>query len=131
MISTLLTRIVLMAFLLLIPVQEKAADTPKDFLATATVGVPVTVSDVILPGSELVAKPIENDPPMIVQVLDSIQHGDSFRYQFRFSGLEPGTYDLGDWLIRKDGTETGELGSVPIEIHSLLPAVVWRQEEKS
>ncbi len=90
--------------------------------ASTTVGAPMTLRDVVLPGGELVAKPIEGDPAMIVQVIDAIRHGDSWRYTFRFSGLEPGSYDLSEWLVRKDGSPPGDLPIVPVTIETLLPA---------
>lgn len=98
---------------------ESNADSP---LASATVGAPRVIEDIILPGTELIAKPIEGNPAMIVQVIDSIPHGDSFRYTIRFSGLEPGPYDLAQWLVRKDDSATDDLPAVPVEIESLLPA---------
>jgi hypothetical protein len=67
-------------------------------IPTATVGARGSVKDVIIPGSELIAKPLEGDPAMIVQVVNAIPHGDSFRYELMFSGLEPGDYDLTEWL---------------------------------
>ena len=91
-------------------------------LASVTVGIPKTINDLILPGSELIARPIEGDPAIIVQVVDTFRHGDSFRYTIRFSGLEPGEHDLADWLVRKDDSPTGQLPKIPIEIESLLPA---------
>ncbi|WP_148618585.1 hypothetical protein [Mariniblastus fucicola] len=96
--------------------------TEEQALASPTVGAPGVLSDIILPGGELVAKPLTGDPAMIVQVVDAIRHGDSFRYTLRFSGLEPGPYDLTEWLVRKDGEEKGELPAVLVEIKSLLPA---------
>ena len=102
-------------------INQAAAEESKE-PKSATVGAPMTLSDVVLPGSELVAKPLAGDPAMIVQITDSIRHGDSWRYTFRFSGLEPGPYDLSEWLIRKDGSPVGELPEVPVQIESLLPA---------
>lgn len=101
---------------------QDAAQDSKEPLVSATVGAPAVLKDVILPGSEMVAKPLSGDPEMIVQVVDAIPHGDSFRYTIRFSGLEPGKHDLAKWLKRKDDSATGELPSVPVEIESLLPA---------
>lgn len=97
------------------------SDPPKP-LASATVGAPRVIEDVILPGSEMVAKPLAGDPEMIVQIVDAIPHGDSFRYTIRFSGLEPGEHNLADWLVRKDGSASGELPAIPVTIESLLPA---------
>ena len=103
-------------------VQGEASETPAEPLASATVGAPRVLKDIVLPGSELVAKPLAGDPEMIVQVVDAIKHGDSYRYTIRFSGLEPGPHDLADWLVRADGSESGEIPSIPVEIETLLPA---------
>ena len=111
-------RLLLMIAVLISSAQQKDTET----LASATVGAPTVIQDVILPGSELVAKPLTGDPAMIVQVVDAIRHGDSFRYTFRFSGLEPGPYDLSEWLMRKDGSEIGDVPKVAVEIESLLAA---------
>ena len=81
-------------------VQGEASETPAEPPASATVGAPRVLKDIVLPGSELVAKPLAGDPEMIVQVVDAIKHGDSYRYTIRFSGLEPGPHDLADWLVR-------------------------------
>lgn len=97
-------------------------DLSRQPLASATVGIPQTIHDLILPGSELIAKPLEGDPAIIVQVVDAFQHGDSFRYTILVSGLEPGAHDLAHWLVRKDESGTEGLPLIPIEIESLLPA---------
>lgn len=99
--------------------EEKASG---DTLALTTVGIPKTIEDLVLPGSELIAKPIEGDPAVVVQIVDAFPHGDSFRYTFRFSGLEPGEHNLADWLVRKDDSQTDQLPEIPIEVLSLLPA---------
>lgn len=102
--------------------EDNSTGSPEKPLASATVGAPRVIEDIVLPGTELAAKPIEGDPAMIVQVVDSIPHGDSFRYTIRFSGLEPGPYDLAKWLVRKDASATDNLPAIPVEIESLLPA---------
>ena len=91
-------------------------------LASATVGVPQTINDLVLPGSELVAKPLEGDPAIVVQIVDAFRHGDSFRYSMRFSGLEPGVHNLAERLVRKDKSDAEAIPEVLVEIESLLPA---------
>ena len=39
-----------------------------------------------------------------------------------YYGLDPGEYDLGDFLKRRDGSATDTLPPLPIEIRSVLPA---------
>ena len=85
-----------------------------------TVGAAGFIEQIILPGSELAGIPIEKKTAVVVRVVEAFRHGDSFRYDIEFRGLEPGKYDLGDFLVRKDGTETGRLPEIPVEIKSLL-----------
>ncbi len=50
-----------------------------------------------------------------------IPHGSGFRYDIVYYGLEPGRYDLKDYLRRKDGSPTKDLASVPVEVQPVLP----------
>lgn len=86
-----------------------------------TVGAAGWISQIILPGSELEGVPIDSDSPMVVRIIRSFPHGDSFRYEIQFHGLEPGEYDLAKWLRRKDGSAADDLPEIPVEIRSLLP----------
>lgn len=86
-----------------------------------TVGAPGRIEDLILPGSELAGRPIEEKAEMIVRVVKSIPHGDGYRYQIQFFGLEAGKYDLAKWLVRKDGSSSDDLPEINVEIQSLLP----------
>lgn len=86
-----------------------------------SVGAAGTIEQIILPGTELTGKPLDMGSPIVVRVLKAFPHGDSFRYEIRFFGMEPGKYDLADWLIRKDGSAVADLPAIPVEIRSLLP----------
>ena len=86
-----------------------------------TVGASGRISQIVLPGSELEGIPIDPDSPLVVRVLKSFPHGDSFRYDIQFLGMEPGEYDLADWLQRKDGSDRGELPVISVQVESLLP----------
>ena len=86
-----------------------------------TVGAAGRIKQIILPGPELVAKPIVSSSPMVVRIVDVFPHGDRFRYDIVFHGLEPGHYNLANWLIRKDGSITEDLPEIIVEIKSLLP----------
>ena len=86
-----------------------------------TVGAAGSVEQIILPGTELVGKPITEGDPIVVRVLNVFPHGDSFRYDIRFHGMEPGKFNLVDWLERKDGSEKKNLPNVEVTIRSLLP----------
>lgn len=86
-----------------------------------SVGVIAEIDSVILPGTELEGRPLFNDAPMIVQVKDAFAHGDSFRYDLRYQGFEPGDHDLSKWLVRKDGSSTDDLPEILVKVRSVLP----------
>ncbi len=86
-----------------------------------TVGAPGRIDQIILPGTELAAKPIVDQDPMVVRITGVFPHGDRFRYDLVFHGLEPGEYDLSEWLVRKDGSSKADLPAIPVEVRSLLP----------
>ena len=86
-----------------------------------TVGTAGFIEQIVLPGTELAGKPLEQGDPIVVRVLRSFPHGDSFRYDIRFHGMEPGKFDLAQWLRRKDGTSADDLPEISVEIMSLLP----------
>lgn len=89
----------------------------------STVGSVGHLNEVLLPGSLLRAKPLENrDEPIVVRIVDSFPHGDSFRYNFTYMALEPGRYDLRHSLERVDGSPLGELPEIAVEIVSVLEA---------
>lgn len=86
-----------------------------------SVGVAAELDSVILPGTELEGRALFNDAPMVVQVKNVFAHGDSFRYDLRYQGFEPGEHDLSKWLVRKDGSSTDDLPEIPVKIRSVLP----------
>lgn len=86
-----------------------------------TVGAEGRIEQLPLPGSELEAKPLADDAPIVVRVLEVFPRGDAMEYDLQFFGMEPGSYDLKDWLVRADGSSTDDLPPIPVEIRSLLP----------
>jgi hypothetical protein len=86
-----------------------------------TVGMPARIEQHVLPGGELEVVPSEGDAPLTLRIVASYPHGDSFRYDLEFWALEPGEYDLGTLLRRKDGT-AAELPPIPVAVTSVLPA---------
>ena len=86
-----------------------------------TVGAEGFIEQIKLPGPELTGKPIGPDSPMVVRVTNIFPHGDAFRYDIQFHGLEPGNFDLREFLIRKDGSSTEDLPKIPVRVKSLLP----------
>ncbi|MBL8852915.1 MAG: hypothetical protein JNK57_02980 [Planctomycetaceae bacterium] len=89
----------------------------------ATVGSVGRLKEVLLPGSLLRVKPLDDrDAPIVVRIVDSFPHGDSHRYDLTYMALEPGRYDLREALERVDGSELGELPQIPVEVVSVLEA---------
>lgn len=87
-----------------------------------TVGVPARLDQVLLPGTELEAIPLrDRDTPLVLRIAASYAHGDAFRYDLVYYGLEPGQFDLRDYLRRKDGTPTADLPPIPVSVASILP----------
>ena len=86
-----------------------------------TVGAEGLIEQIKLPGTELTGKPIDAIAPIVVRVTNVFPHGDAFRYDLQFHGMEPGNYDLRNYLVRKDGSSTDDLPEIPVRIKSLLP----------
>lgn len=105
------------AFLLLTAMA--LADEPR----ATTVGMPARIEQLLLPGSELEAVPLDDRRrPIVLRVEAAFRHGDSYRYDLAYYGLEPGEFDLRSYLRRKDGSPLGQLPPIPVRIASVLPA---------
>src|SRR5262245_4828842 len=95
---------------------------PPDPRATSTVGMSARIDQLVLPGSELEAKPLEDRrEPLVLRITGVYPHGTSFRYDLEYYALEPGQYDLRDRLRRKDGSALGDLPSIPVTVNPMLP----------
>ncbi len=90
--------------------------------SATTVGMPARIEQLVLPGSELEAKPIEDRrTPVVLRIVNSYPHGSAFRYDIVYYGLEPGEFDLKDSVRRKDGSPITDVPSIPIKIEPVLP----------
>jgi len=116
----------LTALLLLAPgrAQTPPANAPtKTAKRESSVGLPVKIEQLVLPGTELEAKPIsDRDAKVVLRIVSAYPHGTAFRYDQEYYGLEPGQYDLRDYLKRKDASATDDLPPIPVKIVSVLPA---------
>lgn len=88
----------------------------------STVGLPARIEELVLPGGELEAVPADAASPLVLRITRVAPHGDAFRYDLEYSGLDPGEYDLARFLRRRDGSPTDDLAPLPVTIRSLLPA---------
>jgi hypothetical protein len=100
-------------------VQVARAQAPE---YESTVGMPVSIEGVVLPGTELAADELrDRKSPVVLRVARVYPHGTAFRYDFEFTGLEPGTYDLRDHLLRKDKSPRGDLPPIVVKVNPVLP----------
>lgn len=109
------------ALVLLLPQFALAGEDAGITIPPSTVGLPVEVEGVVLPGSELEPVPLDDDSVVVIRIDAVYPHGTNHRYDLVVSALEPGTFDLADHLQRKDGTEVGPLPAMSFEVASLLP----------
>jgi hypothetical protein len=107
--------------LALFPVRSAQADSPPS-RSTSTVGMPAKIEQLVLPGPELVVKPLEDRrAPVVVRITGVYPHGTAFRYDLVYYALEPGNYDLKNSLRRKDGAPLGNLPAIPVRVDPVLP----------
>ena len=91
-------------------------------LRSPTVGVRGFIEQIVLPGPKLRVTAQHQSSPVIVRIVHVFPHGRAFRYDLEFYGLEPGEYDLSDFLEPAEGTKAVKLPPLPITIRSVLPA---------
>ncbi|QDU56538.1 hypothetical protein [Aeoliella mucimassa] len=120
MIKTLLPAVCLFA---LLAVPATSADvSPSDTPEATSVGFPVTIEDLVLPGPLLQVKPLETrDDPFILRLVQSHPHGTSHRYTFEYYALEPGEYNLVEYLEPTDGQQAVELPATMVTVTAILP----------
>ena len=98
-----------------------AARIEGDSLLEVTVGMSGVVRQVILPGTELTVREVSpRTTPIAVRIDDVYTHGEGFRYDLTWFGLEPGNHNLCDYLARKDGTTVDDLPSISVAVNSIL-----------
>jgi hypothetical protein len=83
--------------------------------------MPVAIEQLVLPGSELEVAPITDKSKVVIRIDKVYPHGTAFRYDLICYGLEPGEYDLREFLRHKDGSATDDLPALTFKVSSLLP----------
>ncbi|WP_425400763.1 hypothetical protein [Aeoliella sp.] len=87
-----------------------------------SVGMPATIEEQVLPGPELEVKPLEDrDAPFVLRIVELFPHGSSHRYTFEYYALEPGEYNLTDYLQPIGGAEPAELPDFLVTVKPILP----------
>ena len=89
-------------------------------LPPPTVGMEGKVH-VFIAGSQLEAKPVDDKAPLIVRIASASAQEDGTFYDLRYIGLEPGSYDLKQYLLRADGSTNVPIPSIPVTIIGVLP----------
>ena len=93
-----------------------------DLTTNSTVGIPARLRLLAPPGAAIVPKPLtDRNSKVIVRVVDVRPEGKLTQYVLSFYGLEPGTYDLKDYLEREDKSPLGDVGPTRVRIRSVLP----------
>jgi hypothetical protein len=106
-----------MSVLILAVLFATNTDAPK-----IRVGIPAKIENLVLAGSELEVKPLDDRrAKVVVRITSAQKHGTAHRYDLTYYALEPGTYNLIDFLQRKDGTPIGELAPITFVADSSLP----------
>lgn len=102
---------------------------------TAKVGARARIEQLVLPGPELAARPITDTTkdPIVLRVLATWPHGAGVeggaamhRYDLEWVGLEPGGFDLADWLVLPNGDAATGLPAIAVTVESVLG---WDQVE--
>ena len=86
------------------------------------VGISARVEQLVLPGPKLEVRPLtDRKLPLVLRIEQSYPHGSDFRYDLVYYGLEPGEYDLRNYLQREDGSPADDLPPLPVKILGSLP----------
>lgn len=94
-----------------------AQDEGGASLASPTTGMEGEVLNLVLPGTQLEAKALEEtNSPIVLRVVQVFPHVDDWRYDLSFYGTVPGMYDLRDFLQRKDGSTMDGVPPIPVEV---------------
>ena len=85
------------------------------------IGIEGDVS-VALPRGDYQPRPLDDRTPLILRV-ESVSPGagGQFYYALHYIGLEPGTYQLADYLVHPDGSLAKEIGGEVVQVRSVLP----------
>jgi len=95
----------------------------QDAVPEVTVGMNGRLANLTLPGSELEATPYDDRKrPILIRVRSVKQVGTEYVYDLQYQGFDPGTFDLKQFLRRKDGSSMDGVPAIPVKIIPLRPA---------
>jgi hypothetical protein len=118
-----LASIVLSLLVFIVPLGMQPVDAAEtEVRCESFVGVSGRLDQVVLPGPELKVKPVtDRREPFILRVEQVYPHGTDFRYDLVYYGLEPGEYNLCDYLVREDGSPADDLPPLTVKVATSLP----------
>lgn len=88
-------------------------------IPTQRLGLPLEILEIYIPGGEVKVTPRRDSTPSLsVRILEVKPAKDGSRYDFEVQGLDPGSYDLSDFLDAPEGTALPE---ITLEIIAELP----------
>ncbi|MCA8963420.1 MAG: hypothetical protein H6838_00515 [Planctomycetes bacterium] len=87
---------------------------------TSPVGMRAYIEQLVLPGAEVVVGKVDHADPVAVRIVKVWPHGSIFRYDLEWTGLEPGSHDLKDYLTHKDGSSNDDLPSIVVQVKPTL-----------
>lgn len=97
--------------------------TAAEPIATTSVGMRVRVDQIVIPGSDLRAKPVA-DPgraDVLVRVLKVAPHGSDRRYNLEIAPQVEGEIDLRDHLERVDGSSMANIPELRVIVDAVAP----------
>jgi hypothetical protein len=103
-----------------IQTEKLNSETSGDEALASTVGFPKLILQYKIAGSKVIAKPITPTQPMVVRIVETFPHGSDFRYDLEYKGLEPGNFDLAQFLMREDGSDQ-LIPPIQVRIDAILP----------
>ncbi len=102
--------------------EDFSSDRKSNDERTTTVGFPKLIFQHKITGPKVVAKPIaDRDQAVIVRIVETYPHGSDFRYDIEYKGLEPGKFDIANYLQREEGT-TEPIPPIEVEVFPMLAA---------
>jgi hypothetical protein len=98
-----------------------AAPPPTNGTPSRTIGIEGYVST-DLPRADYRPRPLDDRTELILRLegVTALTNG-QHRYDFYYIGLEPGPYNLANYLMRPDGSRPDELDHLRIHVRAMLP----------
>lgn len=77
--------------------------------------------EITAPAPRLETVPMSDTNALFLRIAETWPQGEAFRYDLRYVGMEPGKYDLRDWLQTINGDPAELQEAIEVEVISVLP----------